>query len=169
MKCIAAAKVLQIIRASVYYKTLSERQTTENVGFYAIQSTKNIHFFWIFDRWGQSWVKSVLPYYLYYSYYLSHPYLLLLCWQRSPLVHNWRETASPTAYSQAVSSISLNVTSWDASLVQRNLPTQRRKNTRMTFPFWRKTMPSGTWESRREKASALFNVWKRSFAEYINQ
>ena len=27
------------------------------------------------------------------------------------------------------------VTSWDASLVQRNLPTQRRKNTRMTFPF----------------------------------
>ena len=26
--------------------------------------------------------------------------MFLLCWQRSPLVHNWREIASPTAYSQ---------------------------------------------------------------------
>ena len=28
------------VRTSVYYKMLSERQTTENVGFYAIQHQK---------------------------------------------------------------------------------------------------------------------------------
>ena len=34
---------------------------------------------------------------------------------------------------------------------------KREKNIRKPFPFWRRAMPSGMWQSWQEKASALFS------------